>query len=151
VQEPATEDGEMTFQTKLLLSSSVLAALIVCASQVYMWRLERRLESAIQACKAESTQSIAKAKAAIAANEQGPWTKWQLSEMVCDAETLSRAPNVPGVQKQVADAYHDFSARPDAEAIYLLSGALILLGALPHLWYFALRRLREVAAAIRGQ
>jgi hypothetical protein len=136
--------------TKFLVVCCALAVLSFLGAQIYLWRLGQHLEDTIKACEAESARSIAAAKAAIATSKEkeGPWTKWQLDPMVCDAMALSKLSDALGVQKQVVEAYRDVSARK--ELPYLISIPILILGILPHFWYFLLRRLREIASAIRG-
>lgn len=84
-----------------------------------------------------------------------PWTKyqkkedpWSLAPLVCDASTLARLGNNVGIQADIVKAHWAAIASRD----WPIPAALFVLGVsvLPWLWYFLLRRIAELRAAIVG-
>lgn len=87
-------------------------------------------------------------------NNPGPYDDI-LYGYVCEPFDLATAgydlESISKVQQKVVAAYRS-KASFDATTFGAVSVfALLLLGILPHTWYFLLRRLREVAASIRGE
>lgn len=112
----------------------LIGCLIACvAFSVVQWLAisarSANLNSLIEVCEAEA---IARNQAS---NEQ--WEKFKLS---CDPITLSV--NAPGLQGRIGVARQGLYS---VSSLAILAGLFILAGsAIPFLWYFVLRRLREI-------
>lgn len=113
---------------------------------------------ALQArCEAEadSEAALKNAKTATPTEEtvvqaQEPWANesWRNDRLVCDPyELLAIASELQGVQAEIAAAH---KAQLDPTPWILGSALLLVASALPWFWYFLLRRLAEVRAAIGG-
>jgi hypothetical protein len=72
-------------------------------------------------------------------------------EMICDPSELESS--IMGVQGALATAWHRQNRwNTSAQELWLQAGVLIIvLGSLPAVWYFLLRRIRELSAAITGK
>jgi len=107
------------------------------------FRLERRVEELQRACVAQ-TEAEAKKQgtfSALASIFSG--------KMTCDPVELARSDGYTGIQGQLAAAERDvlrWANWPQISSI-----AIPLLCSLPCLWYFFLRRNRELREAIAGK
>lgn len=143
---------------RFFLLSLCAAALIAVGGKAYMSYIEAQLPKAIAECESESKREREKFEAQRAAigDDSGPWGKFRLEGLVCDPRELYRArfePNYkepPGVQGKLVRAY-DASLTGYEEGAYTLAVLCIVIGSLPGIWYFLLRRLSEIAAAVRGK
>lgn len=107
------------------------------------FRLERKVQELQSACVAEAEAE---------AREQGTLsalTSIFSGKATCDPVELARSKGYIGIQGQLAAAERDvlrWANRP------LISGiAIPLICCLPWLWYFFLRRIRELREAIVGK
>lgn len=101
---------------------------------------------------------------------RGPWTyysakqgknpfdqfdRYEFGGYVCEPLALATAgydlESLPKVQQELVAAYWSAQSSDPIRFGLVWVSALLLLGILPHAWYFLLRRLREVAASIRGE
>jgi hypothetical protein len=87
---------------------------------------------------------------------EGPWTKyqseaakWAAAPLVCDPETLGDLDGSVGIQAEIKSAV---TAVRESKNWGIPSVALFVLGigAIPWFWYFLLRRLSEIRAALAG-
>jgi len=137
----------MTLPRKFFLGAVLAAALSLAANYWQTGNLERRLATAIQECERESERIAARQ----AADPKGPWSDWQLVGLECAPGKLHDAITTPpGVQGEVVSAFRALLYYEPYWGVYVAFCAL-LVGSLPGVWYFFLRRLREVASAVRGQ
>ncbi len=73
-----------------------------------------------------------------------------LATLLCDAESLVNSSGTSkGVQAQIVQAQHDVWS--SKEWPYVLAFLVFLLSAVPWVWYFLLRRIRELKDAIVGK
>ena len=143
---------------RFFLQSLCAAALIAVGGKAYMSYIEAQLPKAIAECESESKRQAEDFEGRRAANggDSGPWSGFKFVGLVCDPRELYRArfePNYkepPGVQGRLVRAY-DASLTGYEEGAFALAVLCILIGSLPGIWYFLLRRLAEIAAAIRGK
>ncbi|MEI7443391.1 MAG: hypothetical protein WCK28_00735 [Burkholderiales bacterium] len=144
---------------RFFLISFGLAAVVAGAQLGYALHLDAQVERARSACIARGERDAAeeRAKQASPDAEKGPWTGYKLDTMVCsddllrlepDARNLSRTPGM-GEQKLLLLALVERNQH--APLGYLLAGIIAAVGCMPALWYFLLRRLAEVADAVRGR
>jgi hypothetical protein len=107
------------------------------------FRLERRVQELQKACVAE-TEAEAKKQGAFSA-----LASIFSGKMTCDPVELARSEDYTGIQGQLAAAERNvlrWANRPRISAI-----AVPLMCSLPWLWYFFLRRIRELREAILGK
>lgn len=143
---------------RVFLLSLCAAALIAAGGKAYTSHIEAQLPEAIAECETESKRERENFETRRAANggDSGPWGKFRIEGLVCDPGELYRArfePNYkepPGAQGKLVRAY-DASLTGYEEGAYALAALCIFIGSLPGIWYFLLRRLSEIAAAIRGK
>jgi hypothetical protein len=128
---------------KILIGGIFAGALIYGFGEVNTLRLERRVHELQRACVAE-TEAEAK--------KQGAWSALAnifSAKMTCDPVDLARSDSYPGIQGQLAAAERDvlrWASWPQISGI-----AIALMCSLPWLWYFFLRRIRELREAIIGK
>jgi len=128
---------------KILIGGIIAGALIYGLREMNMFRLERRVQELQRACVAQ-TEAEAKKQgtfSALASIFSG--------KMTCDPVELARSDGYTGIQGQLAAAERDvlrWANWPQISAI-----AIPLLCSLPWLWYFFLRRIRELREAILGK
>jgi hypothetical protein len=128
---------------KILIGGIIAGALIFGLGEMNTLRLELRVQELQRACVAESEAEAKKqgALSALASIFSG--------KMTCDPVELARADSYPGIQGQLAAAERDvlrWANWPPISGI-----AIPLLCSLPWLWYFFLRRIRELREAIVGK
>ena len=117
--------------------------------------LEETADESIQQTEKPAGPWDAYAKPESGIHLPSDWRNDPIAGLVCEPSELSTAgydlKKISAIQKIVLEAYRS-KASFDAETVGIVSViALLLLGILPHAWYFLLRRLREVAASIRGE
>ena len=102
---------------------------------------QQKLNSAIAKCESD-TPNFREPSSQEKANG---WSKLRL---VCDTETLtaSNSSPPPGVQRDVVEAYHDVKYNRNEKGPFFY--ALASLTPIPWLWYWFLRRLREIKQAL---
>jgi hypothetical protein len=128
---------------KILIGGIIAGALIYGLGEMNTLRLERRVQELQRACVAE-TEAEAKKQGALSALA-GIFT----GKMTCDPLELARSNSYPGIQGQLAAAQRDvlrWASWPQISGI-----AIPLMCSLPWLWYFSLRRIRELREAIVGK
>ena len=129
--------------TKILIAGLALGAAVAAGGVVNTHRLQAKLEELRTACIAEGEKeaTVPGSDAALAAQYGG--------KSLCDPVELTRSNSgiePPGVQGQLEKTHHEFL---DSEQWPVLLGAAItLLLAVPWIWYFLLRRLKEIREAI---
>ena len=103
---------------------------------------EHALAEVVAKCRSESADGLAKA------NKATP--EWMQSELVCDGKALNfldnpSNPNV-GIQKVVRGAYLDvkYDRYHFGWVLYFLASLTVV----PWIWYWFLRRLREIRQAL---
>jgi hypothetical protein len=128
---------------KILIGGIIAGALIYGLGEMNTLRLERRVQELRRACVAE-TEAEAKKQGAFSALA-GIFT----GKMTCDPLELARSDSYPGIQGQLAAAERHVlrgASWPQISGI-----AIPLTCSLPWLWYFFLRRIRELREAIVGK
>ena len=146
-----------------------LATVCVVGNLIYARMLDNRLSEAVARCE-EENQRMAEKLAAwvekrsitelsdeellrLSRGQSKSSPKWELAPIVCDPahlEPLKEA--LPGVQGKVVFAKQAKVSFENGAGVilYIVGLCLAVLGLLPFGWYFFLRRLREIAAAVRG-
>ncbi len=128
---------------KILIGGIIAGALIYGLAEMNMFRLERRVQELQRACVAE-TEAEAKKQGALSA-----LASIFSGKMTCDPVELARSDGYTGIQGQLAAAERDvlrWANWPQISSI-----AIPLVCSLPWLWYFFLRRIRELREAIAGK
>jgi hypothetical protein len=129
--------------TKVLFAGILVGVLVYGFGQMYAHRLERRIQELQRACVAES-QAETKEHGALSA-----LTSIFAAKPSCDPVELARSDEHTGIQGQLAAAELDALSWAHWP---LIASMTILLGCcLPWLWYFFLRRIRELREAIIGK
>jgi hypothetical protein len=129
--------------SKILIGGIIAGALIYGLGEMNTFRLERRVQELQRACVAE-TEAEAKKQGALSA-----LGNIFLGKMTCDPVELARSDAYAGIQRQLAAAERDvlrWASWPQISGI-----AIPLMCSLPWLWYFFLRRIRELREAIVGK
>ena len=122
---------------------AVLGIFLACALMISNWGYERGFERVIR-------QAVAAGKGAAGISDVGkPVPGFQ---MLCDpVDYYGRLDQEwIGEQKDVRDAIVAKNSF-DSSWLFLISYLIALISAVPAVWYFLLRRLKEVSNAIRGQ
>lgn len=125
--------GSLRIQTKILLGGLALASLILVFGQARIYVLERDLNSLIQQCSMQDDDEFG-------------------GVMDCDPDSLHRQGNfgnLKGLQYEIAFAQASIlGSRSLTKEIPL---AVLFLALIPWLWYFLLKRVREISDAIFGR
>jgi hypothetical protein len=100
---------------------------------------ENELRGLIQSCEAESDRSRANAK-----DEVG-----KVFKMVCEPNSLSSLGDLVGIQSRIVETHR--KAQTWSESSRLLAILIVVISAVPFIWYFLLRRVRELREAIMGK
>lgn len=142
---------------KILLAGVLCAGLIVSVRVVANLRLENHVKQIRAECIEEGKREI----------DQG--------NLQCDAEVLvqrarekdllpqlrggdifdqlgfeSKYPKAKNVQEKLAFAYNEFQEKKANSWLYLIAVLVVGISTLPWLWYFLLRRIRELRDAVVG-
>jgi hypothetical protein len=128
---------------KILIGGILAGALIYGLGEMNRFRLERRVQELQRTCVAE-TEAEAKKQGTLSA-----LVSIFSGKAICDPVELARSNGYTGVQGQLAAAERDvlrWANWPQKCGI-----AIPLLCSLPWLWYFFLRRIRELREAIAGK
>ena len=128
---------------KILICGIFLGALIYSIGEMNTFRLERKVQELQRACVAE-TEAEAKKQGALSA-----LTSIFSGKATCDPVELAKSDGYSGVQGQLAAAERDvlrWANWPQISGI-----ATSLMCCFPWLWYFFLRRIRELREAIAGK
>ena len=128
---------------KILIGGIFAGALIYGLGEMNAFRLERRVQELQRACVA-ATEAEAKKQGTLSA-----LTSIFSGKVTCDPVELARSNGYTGIQGQLAAAERDvlrWASWPQISGI-----AIPLMCTLPWLWYFFLRRIRELREAIVGK
>ena len=128
---------------KILIGGIIAGALIYGLGEMNMFRLERGVQELQRACVAE-TEAEAKKQGALSA-----LASIFSGKMTCDPVALARSDGYTGMQGQLAAA--ERGVLRWASWAQISGIAIPLLCSLPWLWYFFLRRIRELREAILGK
>jgi hypothetical protein len=128
---------------KILIAGILVGALAYGLGEMNTLRLERRVQELQRACVAE-TEAEAKKPGAFSS-----LTAIFSGKATCDPVELARSEGYTGVQGQLATAERDVLRWANWPTI--LAVAILFVCALPWLWYFFLRRVRELREAIVGK
>jgi len=129
--------------TKVLIAGIFSGALVYGFGQMNTRRLEHRVQELQRACVAES-QAEAKEQGTLSALKS-----FFVGKSLCDPVELAKSGDYAGIQGQLAAAELDrlrWTRWPLSACI-----AIQVACCLPWLWYFFLRRIRELRAAIVGK
>ena len=147
----------MRLSTKLLLAGLVGAGLVLTAGSLNERRLDRRLAELEKQCQAEPAAPFDSSRpwtTAGSTEPANPFDKYDddfdpaTAVLYCDAAGLwYRSEELTGIQKTLATTYRD---KLQTENWSILAAGLLVISAVPWLWYFLLRRIGELRAAIRG-
>lgn len=100
--------------------------------------------------QAEVGKLVAQCRADSERRTRAPTGPWDKDPLICTpAELRTVAWSLVGVQAQIADAQRKRDRF--AEWLPVVAIAVGVIGALPFLWYFLLRRIRELREAIIGR
>jgi hypothetical protein len=128
---------------KILIGGIFAGALIYGLGEMNTFRLERKVQELQRACVAEK-EPEAKKQGTLSA-----LTSIFLGKATYDPVELARSDGYTGIQGQLAAAERDvlrWANWPQISAI-----AIPFVCSLPWLWYFFLRRIRELREAILGK
>jgi hypothetical protein len=125
--------------TKILLGGIVCAGMIASGQMFYNRSLENKVNQLKAECIAED----------MAEREKTPGK----GQTVCDAEELEGVVEVKGqgVQAKLVYAYRDLQREKSSSRFFLFAAVVVGVSALPWLWYFLLRRIRELRDVIVGK
>lgn len=123
---------------KVLAIGVLLAAGVMATGYFIHQRQLAKVDALVAQCKGEHLNK-----------PDGPWKKWQRDPLVCDPTELVLFPNKVGIQRAIMDARYE--AYDTTNTASWIAVVVFMLGALPYAWYFLLKRLRELADAIRGK
>jgi hypothetical protein len=127
--------------TKILFGGILCGGIIASGQMFYKRSLENKLNQIKAECIAED----------IAQRKKTPDLDFR---MLCDAEDLdANWDGVKGrqeVQSKLVDAYRDLR-QAESFPLFLVAALVIGFSALPWLWFFLLRRIRELRDAIVGK
>lgn len=129
--------------TKVLIAGISTGALTYGVGQMYTRHLERRVHELQVACVAEADEEL-KREGALGALARAFSGKFE-----CDPVQLAKSGEHAGIQGQLAVAQADvwrWSGWP-----FIACVTISVTCALPWLWYFFLRRVRELHNAIMGK
>lgn len=160
----------MTFPAKFFLAFVGFALLAIAGGYSHSAYLGADLGRAITACEEQrareqegrQTTENRTADAAVRevrepGQENGPWDKYKQAPLVCDAEwlygisLLPDAAEATGVQRYIILAYRAKVYDSSPSIGFMLAAVLLIVGSVPVIWYFFLRRVGELAAAVRGK
>lgn len=125
----------MESPTKILLIGAAAAGLIALAGYGYEYHLASTLSNLEAKCVEEGK------KESLAASFGGV--------MLCDRETLADLPESVGIQAEIVAAHNKVKYSDDW--YYVVAIGVLAASAVPYIWYFLLRRIRELRNAIMGQ
>jgi hypothetical protein len=129
--------------TKILIGGIFAGGLMYGLGEMNTYRLERRVQRLQGACVAE-TETEAKKQGTFSA-----LTRIFVPKPICDPVELARSDGYLGIQAELAAAERDVLRWTNWSAIAGI--AIPLMCCLPWLWYFFLRRIRELREAIAGK
>lgn len=132
------------------LSGVALSLVLVVGAELCKAYQGWRVSQAAEACQAESKRELD-------ANKKKPDPDgWENLGLLCDGKLLyqesfaSDWKEPPGVQGELYRAYTDSLYRSESSTLYGLAFLALFLGSLPSIWRFFLRRLSEIAMAVKG-
>ena len=128
---------------KILIGGIFAGALVYGLGEMNTFRLERQVQELQRACVA-ATEAEAKKQGTFSA-----LVSIFSGKAICDPVELARSDGYPGIQGQLAAAERDvlrWANWPQISGI-----AISLMCCFPWLWYFFLRRIRELREAILGK
>jgi len=128
--------------TKVLIVGIFAGALTYGLGQINTHRLERRVQELQRACIAEGEAEAGK-------QPTFSWTNIFGGKPQCDPVELARSSGRVGIQGQLAAAERDVLEWGNWPLIACIG--IPLTCSLPWLWYFFLRRIRELREAIVGK
>ena len=125
---------------RALLVGVVGAAVICGAGYVRDWQQGQRLAQAIERCEAENVRE-----------RQRTGLDFRLFCNIFEIDELkSQGQTLTGAQKEIADLF-DVTRRRGSSNWYFVGAIVLGVLALPYLWYFSLRRIRELRDAVSGK
>jgi len=128
----------MKSPAKLLMSGVILGGVTLGVGQIRVWQLEKRIEELRIECVRESKGTIEESSIQF--------------ELLCDPKDLLRSETetaAPGIQGTLVHAQRSLNRWKEIP-IFLGVGLLLILS-VPWCWYFLLRRIKELSAAIAGK
>ena len=128
----------MSRPAKIFFLGVVVSLIVLAVGYALDKQQQDALDTLIAKCKTETMETPI-----------GPWQKYQEAPLVCEPTELIGYPDIIGIQKEVRQSYLGLGD------YFLWSQllAVLLLGVfgLPYVWYFLLRRVRELVKAITGK
>lgn len=139
--------------TKILVSGMICATLVFCALYANTYRLESKLHQLESVCIEEGKRRLKEGKQPDGELTIPSWAMdWSHeSVLICDPNVLGHmeSPSV-GIQAQISQTQHDVWKSLNYDYNYI-APYILLISAIPWLWYFLLRRVRELRDAITGK
>lgn len=130
----------MSKPIKLFFLGVTIGLLALGVGYISSQRNVSKLNELVEKCNAEVMQA-----------PQGPWLNWQKAPLVCDPSELYsvRTNELKGIQKEIAE--FDLSRNDLFEASKIIAIFSVIVFSLPYIWYFFLRRVRELRDVISGK
>ncbi|MES9970268.1 MAG: hypothetical protein ABW092_09555 [Candidatus Thiodiazotropha sp.] len=130
----------MEKSTKYLLTGFAIAIVISIGGYISQQREESKLKALVSKCESEYKSA-----------PNGPWLSYQAAPLVCEPSELSSlsVADAVGIQKEIVAASMNLGIF--YKRSLMLALGILFLFSMPTIWYFLLRRVREVAKAIRNE
>ena len=129
--------------TKVLIGGIFTGALVYCVGTLNTHRLERKVGELQKACVAENEAQE---------KSEGPLSALAgifIGKLTCDPVELARSNGYAGIQGQLAAAQREVLRWDNWSPIAAI--AMAAVSCFPWLWYFLLRRIRELREAMIGR
>ena len=136
-------DRTLDKPTKVLIGGIVTSALVYGAGELNTHRLEQKVQRLQQACIAEQNAAEKKQDALSAL------ARIFTFKPSCDPAELARSAGYTAVQEQLGTTEREL-LHWDSWCLIAATG-IAVMSCLPWLWYFFLRRIRELREAIGGR
>src|SRR6266705_4095908 len=129
----------MSIPSKLLATGIIAAVVWLAAGGLITMRMNAQLNSLVAACRDRNEK----------AQHSDSTIPWEKDPLICDPQELAALPASVGIQAQIVAAHKRLIGFK--QWLPITGGAIVAASAVPFLWYFLLRRIRELSGAIVGR
>jgi hypothetical protein len=129
----------MTKSTKTLLIGILVSVSLIVLAYFVEKHQQSELAALVEKC-GQSNHSD---------SPDGPWKQWEKAPLVCEPSDLILNYNLVGIQKDIVEQF--YSSSNTVEWFKIAAGSVLFLCAIPYLWHFLLRRIRELSNAVKGK